>query len=257
MGGERVLVTHRQQRILHSIQERAGASVEDLAETLGVSPATIRRDLVRLEEMGLLRRVRGGALPVAQDGLIPLPESRESQRAEEKRRIGAAAAAMVRDDSVIIVDAGTTTKQMVHHLAARRGLTVITRDLRIALALAQYPQIHCVFLGGTVRRSASTAGTLVLRFLQQFHADQVFLGAQGISLDEGIWTSDLEESLVKLESMRRSQRCVVLADSTKLGRSGGVLVAPISEMDVLVTDSGADPGWVEQLASRGVEVIRA
>lgn len=252
-----MLVTQRQQRILHNVREHAGASVEDLSNALGVSPATIRRDLVRLEELGLIRRVRGGAMPLAQDGVLPLPESREGHRAQEKRRIGAAAAAMVKDDSVIIIDAGTTTKQMVHHLAARRGLTVITRDLRIALALAQYPHIHCVFLGGSVRRSASTAGTLVLRFLQQFHADQVFLGALGISLEEGIWTSDLEESLVKLESMRRSQQCVILADSTKLGRSGGALVAPVSEMDVLVTDMEADPQVVEQLTRRGVTVVRA
>ena len=194
-------------------------------------------------------------MPATQAESLPLPESRASDHVEEKRRIGAAAAEMVSNGSVIIIDAGTTTKHMVHHLASKRGLTVITRDLRIALELTQYPHIQCIFLGGTVSRSASTAGTFVLRFLQQFHADQVFLGAVGISPDDGIWTTDVEESLVKLESMRRSQQCIVLADSSKLGRSGGVLVAPTTEVDVLITDSGADRSAVQDLSRKGITVL--
>lgn len=249
-----MLLTPRQEAILRCIRSGTGERVEDLCRRFGVSEATVRRDLLRLQSLGLIRRVRGGAMPSGQEVAIPAPAHREAERLEEKRRIAAAAAALVADNSVIILDAGTTTKQMVPHLAARRNLTVITRDLVIALQLSAYPHIQTICVGGTVQGSHAVAGALALRFLDQLYADQIFLGALGVTVQEGIWTANGEEAVIKLEAMRRSRQRVLLADSSKIGRSGGIRVAPAQEVHVLITDAGVAPDAAEAFARLGITV---
>jgi len=249
-----VILNPRQQEILRHVRTASGESLQELCERFGVSVATMRRDLAKLEELGLLRRVRGGALPPGQDVNIPLPEDRETQHLEEKRRIAEAAAAMVTDGSIIMLDAGTTTKQMIPYLAERRNLTVLTRDLLIANRLTDYPQITTIFVGGTVQRSGAVAGSLALRFLEQFYVDQMFLGVLGVSASTGIWTANGEEALVKLDVMRRGRLRVILADGSKVGRTGGTLVAPAGEAHVLITDSSVPASEASAFEQLGLTV---
>jgi DeoR/GlpR family transcriptional regulator of sugar metabolism len=250
-----MILLPRQKEILGYLRGGGGQRLEELCDRFGVSPATMRRDLARLSGLGLLRRVRGGALPSGAEITLPAPDARESEHLEEKRRVGAAAAGLVSDDSVIMLDAGTTVKQMVPHLAGKRDVTVITRDLRTALILSAYPHLEVICVGGTLYRHQSVAGSLALRFIEQFHADQFFVGAVGVSAAGGIWTSNGEEALIKLECMRRSGRTVLLADSTKIGRSGGTLVAAVSEADLLITDSGAGPDQLALLRHAGLDLL--
>lgn len=251
-----MILSSRQSQILQVVRSGTGTRIEELCERFGVSPATMRRDLALLEERGLLRRVRGGALPLSAEVPIPDPAVRELERMDEKRRIGAAAAEMVADGTVVILDAGTTTRQMVPHLASKRDLTVITRDLQIAAQLGAYPQITVVCVGGTLHRGHAVAGALALRFLEQFSVDQIFLGALGVSPEGGIWTANGEEALIKLESMGRSRQRILLADSSKIGRAVGTLVAQVTPGTVLITDQGISPADEAGFRRVGVTVHR-
>lgn len=251
-----MILSSRQEEILQCVRSGSGTRLAELCERFGVSAATMRRDLALLEKRGLLRRVRGGALPPGAEVRLPEPAAREREHWEEKRRIGAAAAAMVADGSVVMIDAGTTTRQMLPHLANKQNLTVITRDLQIAFPLAAFPQITVICIGGTLHRDHAVAGSLALRFLEQFSADQIFLGALGVTPDGGIWTANGEEALIKLESMNRSRQRILLADSSKIGRAVGTLVSPIPPETVLITDQGLSAQAEAEFHRMGVSVHR-
>jgi len=251
-----MMLSSRQEAILQAVRSGSGTRLAALCERFGVSSATMRRDLALLAERGLLHRVRGGALPPGSEVRLAEPAARELERGEEKGRIGAAAAALVADGSVVLIDAGTTTRQMVPHLANRRNLTVITRDLEIVCQLAAFPQITVIAIGGTLQRDHAVAGTLALRFLEQFSADQIFLGALGVTLEGGIWTANGEEAQIKRESINRSRQRILLADSSKIGRAVGTLVCPVPRGTLLLTDQGLSAAAAAEFAGMGVTVHR-
>lgn len=248
----------RQQRLLAMVRAEAGMRVSELVQALGVSEATVRRDLQVLAEYGLLRRVHGGAVEVEGGLPLPPPAEREQERLDDKRRIGAAAAARVKDGSTILLDAGSTTKQMVPYLSERRDLTVITRDLRLASLLTGNQRIHLVLLGGSVPYGSEAAvGGHTLTMLQHFYADQVFLGALGFSASGGLTTANAEEALVKTAMIERAATAIVLADSSKLGRRSGARVAAAASITTLITDAAAPADEITELQRQGVEVIQA
>ncbi len=249
------------QQLAHELLEQRGfVRVRELSARFGVSTVTARNDLQALEERQLAQRVHGGAMPVDRARGERSFEEVASQHAVEKRAIGQAAAALVSPGESILLDVGTTTAAMASALVARSTLsdvTVITNGLSIALTLeAAHPRLSIVVTGGTLRpKQHSLVDPLAGSMLKGLSVDTVFLGCNGIDLDGGVTNINLPEADIKRAMIAASQRCVVLADSTKFGTRALATVCEIDDVDVVITDGAANPDDVEALRARGVDVI--
>jgi DeoR family transcriptional regulator, fructose operon transcriptional repressor len=249
----------RQQAIAALVTERGRVAVADVAERFGVATETVRRDLALLERAGMLRRVHGGAVPTGALSLVePGLGERHGTRAEQKRKIAAAALDLLPDvDGSVVLDGGSTTAALADLLSAERRLLVATNSVPIAARLsAAGVMLHV--LGGRVRGITQTAvGESTIRALDHLRVDVAFLGTNGITVRHGFSTPDETEAATKQAMARAAQRTVVLADSSKLGREHLVRFAAVADVDVLVTDSEADPGTVAALQAAGVDVVVA
>jgi DeoR family fructose operon transcriptional repressor len=250
----------RQHAIAQLVADRGRASVTAVAEEFGVTTETVRRDLAVLERAGVLQRVHGGAVPagtlaLAEPGLV----ERSASRAEQKHKIAAAALELLpgRDGSLLL-DGGTTTAALAEVLPADRALLAVTHCVPLAARLSAAPGVTLHLLGGRVRGITQCAvGESTVRALEELRVDVAFLGANGITAGHGFTTPDEAEASVKRAMVRAGQRVVVLADSSKLGREQLVRFAAPGDVDVLVTDSDADPAAVAALEALDVEVVLA
>ncbi|WP_367319651.1 DeoR/GlpR family DNA-binding transcription regulator [Streptomyces sp. HUAS ZL42] len=249
-----MLAERRHQLILRALRSGGPAAVTDLSEQLGVSPATIRRDLVKLEEDGLLTRVHGGA--VVEEGDQPFAEVAEV-RVPEKDAIAVHAAAMITDGQSVLLDIGTTAFRLARQLHGRR-LTVITSNLVVYEELADDEGIELVLLGGMVRREyRSLVGFLTEDNLRQLHADWLFLGTSGVRPGGQVMDTTVVEVPVKRAMIKAGGKVVLLADSAKFPGTGMAKVCDPSDLDVLVTDAPIDPATRSALEEAGVEVMVA
>lgn len=253
----------RRQRIVDHVEQTGGATVRGLAELLGVSPATVRRDLAQLGEKGLIERAHGGAAPRRARGRIPgLPEPpilrRSGMQVEAKQAIGRAAAGYVEDGDVIVISGGSTTAQLVPHVADRHDLTVITNSLNIASLLAAHPEVTAIITGGTLRHSEmSMLGALTEDALGNLRADKLFMGSPAVHAEHGFSADDMTEVQSDRTIMAIANEITVLADHTKFGRVATMLQARIPGVSRLVTDAGAPDMAVEAIREQGVEVEAA
>jgi DeoR family transcriptional regulator, fructose operon transcriptional repressor len=254
-----VYAEERQQAIAELVLSRGRLSVLDLAATYGVTTETVRRDLSVLERAGVLRRVHGGAVPVATITALEraIGERDRAQTAEKDRIAAAAAEHLPPAGGSVVIDAGTTTARVCGQVA-RRDLTVMTHSVTVAARLAGMPQIELHLLPGQVRPATQAAvGEATVAALGQLRVDVAFLGTNGISLGHGLSTPDHGEAACKRAIVAAGQRTVVLADATKLGMESTVRFAELADVDVLVTDRGAPVRLCAALRERGVEVVRA
>ncbi len=244
------------------IVERARASgrveVAALAEELGVTTETVRRDLTTLERHALLRRVHGGAIPIERLGFEPALAARDSVLTAEKERIARLALTELPDEGSILLDAGTTTARLADALPTDRELVVLTNALPIAMSLSVRPNITVLLLGGRVRgRTQAAVDAWALQALADSYVDVAFIGANGISPERGLTTPDTTESAVKRAMIRAARRSVVLADHTKVGQDHLSRFAALDEIDTLITDSGLDAMVADELRAQGPKVLLA
>ncbi|MET7399390.1 DeoR/GlpR family DNA-binding transcription regulator [Dactylosporangium sp. NPDC005572] len=234
-------------------------SLADLAERLGVSEMTVRRDLDQLQEQGLVRRVRGGAValdvPAEQAGFTV----REQWQSGTKARLARAAAALIEPGGTVLLDAGTTTAELAAHLPARAPLTVAVLSLQAAVRLADQPGIRLLVIGGESRAGErSLVGPLALSALDQLRFDTFVMSIGAVHHDLGWSEFDLDDAAVKRAALRRAGRTLVVADATKLGVQAFARVAPLDAVDALVTDAPiASPTATDTLAAlraAGVEI---
>ncbi len=250
----RVRQSDRLGAILEDLSSDGSVGVAALVGRLGVSAATIRRDLELLERQRLLTRTHGGA--VAHGVLYELPlRYKAARHHEEKKRIAAAAASLVRDGSAIGLTGGTTTTEVARAIADRRALTVVTNALNIASELAIRPNLKLIVTGGYARaESYELVGPLAEQSLAGLNLDVVFLGVDGISLAEGLSTHHEIEAHTNLALIERSQRVVVVADSSKIGRVAFARICPTDRAHELITDTGADPAILRGFEDAGILV---
>ncbi len=251
----------RLQRIQQHLDQRGFVRVRELAEEFGVSTVTARTDLQTLEERRCATRVHGGAMPITGRGERTFEEVAE-ERAAEKRAIAARAAALVSSGETVILDVGTTAAAMAAALVARTDLeelTVVTSGLKIALALeAAHPRFTVVVSGGTLRpKQHSLVDPLATELFDKLSVDLAVLGCNGVSAEHGVTNLNLPEASVKRAMLAAAQRCVVLADGTKLGARALAPVCGLHDVDVLVTDGDAAPDAIAEIVAQGVDVIVA
>jgi DeoR/GlpR family transcriptional regulator of sugar metabolism len=251
----------RHQIILGAIAEHGQASVTELAERLGVSVVTVRDDLRILESERQLVRTRGGALPMAAGAArseLPLELSSKANAAA-KKAIGAAAAALVKAGQTVIVDVGSTTTALAEALSpALTDITVITNAINIALLLERHDSCSIVVTGGTLRRlQHSLVAPLGTTLLERLNADIAFIGCNGVDARRGFTNSNLAEAEIKQAMIASAGRTVILADHSKLGVVAGAFVAGLTEVDLLITDDGADPRVLAELRGSGLDILVA
>lgn len=250
------MLLERRRELLQLIRIHGTGQVSELAVRLGVSPSTVRRDLNDLHGQGLLARVHGGAMLTSD--FEPSPVVRSVDAEAQKNLIGALAATLVPDGSTILVTGGTTTEAMLAHLAGRTGLTVITNALPVAGALARFPGIDVVVLGGLLRTGElSLLGHLTVAALRELSPELVFTGVFGIDADAGVTGAHVREAATDREIIARARRLVVLADGSKIGRIGPARLADVDRVHTLVTDAGADAAKIADLRTHGVAVVTA
>ena len=254
----------RADRIMKALLRTGDISVQELAEQVGTSAPSIRRDLARLEKRGLILRTHGGACLV--EPLLYEPfrhdtsfQARELRSADAKRRIGLAAAELVGETDIIGLTAGTTTTQVGRALRHRGGISVITNALNIGMELCNQPAIRTMLTGGTLAWAwtFALAGQPAVNFLRDYYMDKVFIGITGLDLERGITTLEAEEAAVSQAMLRNAKRCIVVADSKKIGNVSPALICPVSAINVLVTDDGIPDAIHRELLKRGIEVVLA
>jgi DeoR family transcriptional regulator of aga operon len=249
----------RKLAILEHLANAHQVQVSALSRKFGISEVSIRHDLEALEARGLLRRVRGGAVSVPQTILEWSFSEKMLMNKDQKERIGRAAAAMVRDGDVIIMDSGTTVVHVARHLPrdilASGHLTVITCSMPIVRELGPWSGVHLIVLGGIyLPLQEVVVGPQAIASLTGLHADKMFLGAGGLSLELGATTATVLDAEVDRACARASEQVIAVIDSSKIGRKGLAAVVPIADLDTLVCDSAAPADFVAQAERLGVEV---
>ncbi len=248
----------RRRRILEMMRSGKAVTVADLAAVFEVSESSIRRDLRELERSGLLARTHGGAVPVEGTLSEPTFAEKTSRNLPQKRAVARVAAGLVKDGDSIILDAGTTTLEIARQLRQRRNLTVVTNAFHIAAELADCPSIRVIVTGGEVKgNTLALVGPVAERTLEEVNVDRTFLGTNGIDLARGLTTPTEAEAAVKRRMIAAARQTVVVADHTKLGKVAFATIAPVTGVQMLVTDRDFDPGAARELGRRGVEVLIA
>jgi DeoR family transcriptional regulator, fructose operon transcriptional repressor len=250
------LPAERHRRIQEFLQEHRAVRVSTLADLLGVSEVTIRRDLEELERRGLLERTHGGAILAQRIAREPLYVEAVSHHPAEKQRIGAAAARLATEGDTVFLNGGTTTLEVVRHLGPH--VRVVTNHVGAALEAGDR-DIELIVVGGEYRfASNSCVGDLATRTLRGIFATRSFIGVEGLSLRSGLTTPALAEAeLARVMIEQTHGQVVVVADSSKVGTVADFSIAPIEAMTILVTDSGLDDEFGKELTGLGVRVVVA
>jgi DeoR/GlpR family transcriptional regulator of sugar metabolism len=251
-----MLIAERRRRILDHVRLRGYASFRDLADVVGISESTVRRDLRAMVAEGQLGATRGGAVQIGRAGPDHARGGPPADTvAAERAAIAARAAELVEPASAILLGPGRTTMRLARCLADVEPLTVITNSVPVTTALLDVEHIDLVMVGGTLGRSiAAFVGPLTEQSLKGLRGAQVFLSGEGVTVDRGLTTPNV---FAAATDMALARQVIVLADHTKLGRDTMCQTVPTHRIDVLVTDSGADPVVVQALTDAGVHVVVA
>jgi DeoR family transcriptional regulator, aga operon transcriptional repressor len=249
--------------ILRELRHSGNISLEYLVKALRTSPASVRRDLAKLEMKGLIRRTPGGATlvepllyePFRYDSVF---QNREQHRAAEKRRIGIAAADLIQENETVGFTAGTTTTHVARSLRNRHNIRVITNAVNIAMELSNCEGLRTFVTGGFVQwaGSFSLVGHASVNFLADIYMDRVFISVCGIDVTRGVTVIESEEALTFRAMVRQAKKTIVVADSSKLGAVMPALVCPISDVHMLITDTRASDKTLAAFTERGIEVRR-
>jgi DeoR family transcriptional regulator of aga operon len=253
----------RAEKIMRALLRVGDISIEALVEQVGTSAPSIRRDLTKLEQRGLVRRTHGGATLV--EPLLYEPfrhdtsfQARELRCADAKRRIGLAAAELICEKETVGLTAGTTTTQIGRALRHRRDISVITNALNIGMELCNQPAIHTTLTGGVLAWAWTFAmvGQSALDVLEDVNLDKAFIGVTGFDVERGATTLEVQEATVSRVMIRRAKHVILAADSSKLGQISPALICPTAGIGTLVTDTGLSDDVAGQLTAMGVHVIR-
>jgi len=248
-------LSERHERILKKLEEFGKVSVQQLSSDLSVSEVTIRKDLRMLEDKNLLFRTHGGATrtnPYTSDRHV---NEKEKIRAKEKQAIARDAVKLIGENDSIILASGTTILALAREIQPARQLNIITSALNVSLELSTREHIEIMQLGGQLRPSSnSVVGKYAEQFLENITCGMLFLGVDGIDLEFGLTTTNLQEASLNQRFIDVAQYTVVLADSSKFGKRGFSRICTIDHVQHVITDEGVDPVTVKKLEESGVRV---
>ncbi|MBF6333843.1 DeoR/GlpR family DNA-binding transcription regulator [Nocardia transvalensis] len=253
--------SQRWNRLLELLADTGRLSVEEAAERLGVSPATIRRDFTALADQQLATRTHGGI--VATSVSYELPARYRGSGDEAKQRVAEHAAGLVNPAEVVGLNGGTTTTAVARALAGRpdlpasadNQLTIVTNALNIAGEMVLRPHLRTICIGGQARReSYELHGPLAERAMAELRLDTLILGVNAITAEGGAQGRHLDESGINAEMVRRAERVIAVATADKLEKTALARICPIEDIDILVMDAAANPEAIAAIREAGVRV---
>lgn len=254
-----MLASQRRTLILEALERTGGVRVSDLTVRFGVSDMTVRRDLELMESHGWLRKVHGGAIAVASSSEEPTFETKQLLHLAAKRAIAARAAEFVEPGSAIGISAGSTTSVLAQMLDSIDGpLSIVTNSTTVADALAKNSSArdHTIILTGGVRTpSAALVGSVADRSIGSLYVDRLFLGVHGMHPVAGLTSPNMSEAHTNAAFIARARQLIVVADSSKWGTVGLAEIAPLTSIDVLITDEGLPPPARDVLGDAVGELI--
>lgn len=252
-------VAARRSQILSDLTQSHEVNVAQLSARFGVSDVIIRRDLENLERDGLLRRIHGGAVPLARTYLAEFEAAAAGERQAEKERIGRAAAEMVNPGERIFLDSGTTVLQLARHIPPRlqphNHLTVVTNSLHIVRELGRYHGVDLLLLGGLyLPQYDIVVGPSAVQDLHELRVDKTFMGTKGLMLERGISTTNVLEAETDRAAVEAASQVILLADSSKIGVDSLAPIVPLTRIYRFITDDGAPADLVAAMRAIGIEV---
>lgn len=247
----------REIRILELFCDHSVIRVEQLVTELNVTSATIRNDLRRMAQKGLIRRVHGGAvLEKSFTGHEAPFFLRKDAFTKAKQQIGQVAAKEIVDGQTVILDISTTVLEVAKNLKRRKNLIIITNSMHNVLELAENEDIQLVLVGGMLERlEMCMVGPIAIKTLSQFYADKVIIGVGGLSLEKGITDFGLAESEVRKLMIESGKEIIAVADSSKIGKISFVSTAPLQKINKLITDWHIKPAQQDALREQGIDVV--
>lgn len=245
----------RRSYILKHLETNDKVDVDALSQQFGVSKVTIRKDLNYFEKRNLLIRSRGGAMKQSLASTDLSIYDRRKQNIDLKQKIGAFAATLIGDGETIVLDSGTTMMEMAKHISKQTETTIITIAVDIAFRLADFQKIRVIMPGGMLRRnSLSLVGEQTASALREFYCDKYFLSADGIDFERGLLTMNIEEAHLSRICIENSKQVIALIDSGKFNSKGITTIAPLTKIDMIITDSGISSEQAEYIKNQNIEL---
>jgi DeoR family transcriptional regulator, aga operon transcriptional repressor len=241
--------------ILEMLAERESVSLREFSDELGISAATVRRDLADLDYQRLLRRTHGGATLIGARAELPVA-LRDTQFLDAKRLIAREMARLIPTERhAVALSGGSTTAQVARALSNHRDLTIITNSLTIATLVTTYPRLKVIMTGGSLRpQSLELVGVLAENTFNAINVGTAILGTDGVTATGGVTTHDETEARTNHAMVMHAQRTIVVADGSKIGRLTLAKVADINQIDALITDDSADPDALDAIRRTGIEL---
>ncbi len=254
-----MLAEERRFRISELLSQQRTVSASELRDTLGVTAATVRRDLADLERKGLLVRSHGGAVSKSPTtNFQPSYDTLGRSNREEKQAIAAEAAKLILDGDTIFLEGSTTVYEVALSLQHRNRLTVVTNSPLILCQLQRYSAVTVMCIGGELQRDVFyLSGTWAQRSLSEIRVDKAFIGVSGIDPSYGMSTASQAEATIKKAIIRSARMRIALVDHSKFGKQGFAYVGPVSELSMLITDPGTSETDLQTLKDSGVQVVVA
>ncbi len=251
-----MFAVERRNKIIDILAQKGSVRVGELSRLFKVTEETVRRDLNKLQEKGMLKKTHGGAVL---DSLVMLERSfqiRSKEQLSEKTAIAKAATAFVEPRDVIFLDASTTALQVAKHLPVAVDLVVISNAIEVTLELANRTGVRVICTGGTLRgKSLSLVGSLAEQFLQRYNINKAFISCQGFSIEKGATDTNELEAYIKEKAIEAAKSSFLLVDYNKFGVSALVTIAGADIFDYLITDKKAPSIELEKIRHLGVEVL--
>ncbi len=250
----KLLSEEREQLILQALGDGA-RTIGELSQELGVSEATVRRDLQSLEKQGKARRIHGGAIRVQFPRTEPIFTEKATLHAREKQLIARRALDCIDDNDTIYLDGGSTILALARMLTSKQGLTIVTNSIMAAAELME-SEHRLILLGGEFRALSRTlVGPLTAKIVSSLYIDKAFMGTIGFTVEDGISTTDANEAYTKELIMRRAKRVFVLMDSSKFGAPSLVVSGSLNDIDAIITDDAISSQAIKQLKKKKIDVI--
>jgi len=253
--GRKLLSIEREKLIL-DLLDSGYTGITALSERLGVSEATIRRDLVSLEETGRVKRVHGGAVKIKNAETEPIFKEKASRNYDAKEAIAETALRIIENSDIIYLDGGSTIQILAKHLSEKKNLTIVTNSLMAALELFE-TEHKLIIVGGEFRRlSRTVVGSLTGKIISSLNIRKAFLGTIGFTPDKGMTTTDPNEAYTKELVMNNSDKVYVLADSSKIGHDSFAVSGSPEKIDVLITEKDIpDAEFKLRLQEKNIELM--
>ncbi|CAN5678432.1 DeoR/GlpR family DNA-binding transcription regulator [soil metagenome] len=252
-----MLPVERHEAIAEAVGAAQAVSTDELVRRLGVSAETVRRDLALLEEKGVLRRVHGGAAPVAERRVVePTFTERSMIHHQAKAQMARVAAGLLENGQTVIIDIGTTAVAVAQAIPRSFVGTVVTPSLPVAVELADRPDVEVLLAGGRVRAGdLACSSAFTKNFFADIYADIALLGSGGVHAEAGLTDFHLDEIDVRRAIIANSARSYILADSSKVGQVAPFRVCGLSAVDGLITDQNTDPAVTAAFEEAGGAVL--